>query len=134
MLRSRLRMLLEALDTELASEFGESYVLRGKLTIEHLLPQQWRAKWSLPEGATAEMVATRDQLLHTLGNLTLVSDKLNPLLSNGPWPEKVAYIRLHSNLNLNRELSNRWADHWGESRIRERGNALFDIAADLWPR
>lgn len=134
MLRSRLRMLLEALDTELASEFGESYVLREKLTIEHLLPQQWRAQWPLPEGATAEMVTTRDQLLHTLGNLTLVSNKLNPLLSNGAWPGKIAYIRQHANLNLNRELCNRWADQWDESHIRERGNALFDIAADLWPR
>lgn len=134
MLRSRLRMLLEALDTELASEFGESYVLREKLTIEHLLPQQWRAQWRLPEGATAEMVATRDQLLHTLGNLTLVSNKLNPLLSNGAWPGKIAYIRQHANLNLNRELCNRWENQWDESHIRERGNALFDIASNLWPR
>jgi hypothetical protein len=27
----------------------------------------------------------RERVLHGLGNLTLVNDRLNPTLSNGPW-------------------------------------------------
>ena len=134
MLRSRLRMLLESLDSELAHDFGERYLLQEKLTIEHLMPQQWRANWPLPDDVTAEVVATRDQLVHTMGNLTLLSKKLNPSLSNGAWPTKIEEISLHSKLNLNRELSQKWPDYWNEIGIRERGIALFEIACSIWPR
>ncbi|MER2510943.1 MAG: DUF262 domain-containing protein [Nitrosomonas ureae] len=134
MLRSRLRMVLEALDYELATAFGEKYQLQEKLTVEHLLPQQWQAHWPLPTEATAETVATRDRLLHTLGNLTLLSKKLNPSLSNGAWPEKNASIREYGRLHINRQLGSQWPDQWDEGTILERGNGLFKLAVSIWPK
>lgn len=134
MLRSRLRMILEALDSGLASDYGEKYLLKEKLTVEHLLPQEWKSNWPLPEPATAEAAAMREQMLHTIGNLTLLSKKLNPAVSNGEWGKKVAEIKKHSKLNLNLDLCNRWPDAWGEAQIRERAEFLFGLALKLWPR
>lgn len=134
MLRSRLRMVLEALDSELATAFGERYLLQEKLTVEHLLPQQWKTHWPLPSEASADTVATRDRLLHTLGNLTLLSKKLNPALSNAAWPVKNAGIYDYGRLYINRQLVNQWPDQWDESTILARGNELFKLAASLWPK
>lgn len=133
-LRSRLRMVLEALDQELETGYGEKYSLKEKLTIEHLLPQEWKPEWPLPEGASADMVATRDLMLHTIGNLTLLSKKLNPSISNGSWDKKVVEIKKHSKLNLNSEIWNQWPDKWDEARVRERGESLFNLAIRIWPR
>lgn len=132
--RSRLRMLLEALDERLASKYGERYAIRDKLTVEHLLPQQWKTYWPLPVESTPDAVSNREQLLHTLGNLTLLSAKLNPAVSNGAWESKICDIRLHSRLNLNSHLHQTWPTIWDELTIQERGQRLFDEALVLWPR
>jgi hypothetical protein len=134
LLRSRLRMLLEALDQEYPIGYGEHYVLKEKLTVEHLLPQEWKPKWPLPEDATADQIALRDQMLHTIGNLTLLTKKLNPSVSNGAWSKKVADIKKHSRLHLNLDIINNWSDDWGEATIRTRGNSLFQMALKMWPR
>ena len=80
-----------------------------------------------------------------LGNLTLVSDRLNPTLSNRPWsdeqaasqglgrPGKRAYLLRHSGLSLNAILV---ADHdrsWTEADIAERTAQLTRRIAGLWP-
>lgn len=132
--RSRLRMLLEALDQAYPIGFGERYVLKEKLTVEHLLPQEWKPKWPLPEDATADQIALREQLLHTIGNLTLLTKKLNPSVSNGAWGRKVTEIGKHSRLRMNLEIVNNWSDGWNEEKIRARGAALFNMAVALWPR
>lgn len=127
-------MVLEALDSRLASGYGEKYVLKEKLTVEHLLPQEWKPKWPLPDDATADQVTMREQMLHTIGNLTLLSKKLNPSVSNGAWDKKVVEIKKHSKLNLNLDLWDRWSEKWGEDQIRERAEAMFGLALELWPR
>jgi hypothetical protein len=50
----------------------------------------------------------RDQLKHTLGNLTLLTKKLNPSVSNSGWTMKRAEITKQSKLNLNREFYGVW--------------------------
>jgi hypothetical protein len=133
MLRSRLRMLLEALDAGLKSEYGENLVLKDKLTVEHLMPQQWREHWKLPEGMPEEVPRQRDQLLHTIGNLTLLREKLNSSISNGDWDKKLDRIRKHSRLNLNAELD-QYGKVWNEDEIHERGERLFKVALRIWPK
>ena len=80
------------------------------------------------------MVAMRNLMLHTIGNLTLLSIKLNPSISNGSWNNKVIEIKKHSKLNLNLDLWNQWPNEWDETRIRERGKSLFKLAVRIWPR
>jgi hypothetical protein len=133
MLRSRLRMILEALDAGLKSEYGENLVLKDKLTVEHLMPQQWREHWSLPEDVPEEIPRTRDRLVHTMGNLTLLREKLNSSISNGAWGSKLERIRKHSRLNLNAELES-YGQEWNESLILARGDGLFEIAVKTWPK
>ena len=41
---------LEALETEYRTVYSEPIVLRGTLTVEHLLPQTWQDTWPLPAG------------------------------------------------------------------------------------
>ena len=70
--------------------------------------------------------------MHTLGNLTLVTGKLNPALSNGPWGDKLPEILKHSALALNRELGE--IPSWDEAAIRKRGERLFEFARVEWAR
>lgn len=131
--RARLRMLLEAIEDDLRSgKTEDEHVSRNKLTIEHLLPQAWTpVTWPLPgDDETAAETVRRNTLLHTLGNLTLVTDKLNPELSNGPWEHKRPRIEEHGVLRLH--ASFRHANHWGEHEIVQRSKHLAERALRIW--
>ncbi|MDQ3379642.1 MAG: DUF262 domain-containing HNH endonuclease family protein [Actinomycetota bacterium] len=132
--RGRLRMLLEALEDAARSSLAdEKHVARGALTIEHVLPQKWHAHWPLADG-DIEAVGHRERVLHSLGNLTLVNDKLNPTLSNAAWPAKQKLLSEHAVLHLNKELFNGYATReWNETTIRERGKVLAERAKSVWP-
>lgn len=138
--RPRLRMLLEAMERGLRHRFAETQSVPAKLTVEHVMPQSWEAYWKLPEGENeAEAAARRNDLIHTIGNLTLLNGKLNPAQSNKPWTDggnpdegKREALREYSVLYLNKEL----CDHesWDEDAIEARAKALLQIAEAAWPR
>src|SRR5207244_7668458 len=85
--RGRLRMVLEAIEDHRRGwrdgkpGLGDERVTRGSLAIEHVMPRKWLANWPLDGHDEAE----RDRTIHTLGNLTLLTPKLNSKQSNGPW-------------------------------------------------
>jgi hypothetical protein len=90
--RGRLRMVLEAIEDHLRGwrdgkqGLGGERVARNKLAIEHVMPRKWQQHWP-SQGSDEE---DRDRLIHTLGNLTLLTGKLNSTVSNGPslvWNE-----------------------------------------------
>ncbi len=128
-------MILEALEDDLRSPKTEDeHVARYRLTIEHLLPQGWtEAAWPLPreEEKMAETLR-RNRLLHSLGNLTLVTDRLNPELSNGPWGHKRPKIEEHGVLRLHTGFKHEEA--WGEEQIVDRSASLAERAVQLWHR
>jgi hypothetical protein len=132
--RPRLRMLLEALEAATRSDLSEDIVLRGSLSVEHLMPQSWETgNWPLPGGAGAfEATSRRESLLHTFGNLTLLTQKLNTIQSNRAWTEKLALIRQHGALALNRQLQD--VELWDEEAIEMRSLAMFEKALRIWPR
>lgn len=81
---TKVRALLEALEMSLRSSKQECQQLPAALTVEHVLPQKWDAgHWPIP-GTTDEHLATRQRLLHSIGNLTLVTSQFNSSLSNAP--------------------------------------------------
>jgi hypothetical protein len=133
LVRRRVRMLLEALNLALHNEKTETLRIAKTLTVEHILPQSWDSHWQLAdEDNEKEARSRRNALIHTIGNLTLLTNVLNPSISNGPWSKKRAAILKHSALNLNRSLEE--YDLWDEDAILQRGRALFKIAKKIWPR
>ncbi len=133
--RARLRMMLEALEDELrTAKTEDEHVTRNKLTIEHLLPQGWSPEiWPLPkDDEPAAETLRRNVLLHTLGNLTLVTDRLNPDLSNRSWEYKRPRIDQHGVLRLHASFKN--ATYWGEDEILDRSRLLAELALAVWPR
>ncbi len=133
--RAQLRLLLRAVNQAIESAKSEDIQLPDDLTIEHLLPQNWQEHWGLAEVDESEKARAtqhRDNLKHTFGNLTLLTKKLNPSISNSGWEIKRPEILKQSKLNLNREFQN--TPTWGEKQIVERGERFADIVIRLWPR
>jgi len=133
----KLRTVLEALDCELEHAKSEFLALPDGLQIEHLLPQKWQDNWPLelenPNDLEEKHEASqqRDKLLHSLGNLTLITNSLNPAISNAAWQAKKPEILKFSKLNLNRYFHD--VDAWDEDTILKRGQSLFDTAKKIWP-
>jgi hypothetical protein len=135
--RGRLRMVLETLEDDLRTPKTEQeHVARGTLTIEHILPQTWIDHWPLPADVDqVEASLDRNRLLHSLGNLTLVNNKLNPSLSNCAWRTKAGALADYSILHLNKNLLSSFTEKdWNEAAIRERGESLAEAAARIWPQ
>ena len=137
--RGRLRMVLEAIEDHLRgwnadkTGLGGERVARGQYAIEHVMPRKWVLKWPLSEGASE---ADRDRLIHTLGNLTLLTGKLNSKVSNGPWignEGKRHGLEAHDVLLLNRELLKKATDRWTDESIRFRTRELTEIVVQIWP-
>jgi hypothetical protein len=137
--RGRLRMVLEAIEDYQRGwrngrpGLGDERVARGKLAIEHVMPRKWPAHWPL-EDAGGE--ADRERIIHTLGNLTLLTGKLNSKVSNGPWMGKDGKregLEKHDVLLLNRDLLRRAVDRWTDEAIRVRTQELADIIIQIWP-
>jgi hypothetical protein len=134
--RGRLRMVLEALEDQLRGPKTEDeFVRRGKLTIEHVMPQQWQSHWPPLVGDDLEDAQVeRERLVHSIGNLTLVTKSLNPALSNGPWVDKQKALNRHGVLLLNSELVREYGDDWFlEDQIKERSRVLADRICETWP-
>lgn len=134
--RGRLRMVLEALEDHrrgwhgIKEGLGGQRVPRGKYAIEHVMPRKWQANWPLADGVTE---AERDQLVHTLGNLTLLTGRLNSKVSNGPWSGKRQALKEHDVLKLNLDLLEAGGDSWSEDAIRRRTNDLARSVIEIWP-
>jgi hypothetical protein len=118
------------------------------------MPRSWFTTWPLSDGSLvsndfATDAKTKQQLgLHldersieaarrqivvdTFGNLTLLTHSLNSGVSNGPFAEKRTAIIEQSALGLNRFFQN--VDQWDNGAIVERGEKLFKVAAQVWPR
>lgn len=129
--REQLRRVLLVLEQESSTAKNEPLSTSAKLSVEHLLPRSWQAHWPLPGiGHEAEEEGRRAGLLHTIGNLTLVTGSLNSALSNAPWTTKREELLAHSALSLNRGLPS----VWDEGKIEERSQRLADVAIRCWGR
>lgn len=130
------RMILEAIEALLHTGKTEKVIIERKLTIEHLLPREWEAHWPLVihesvPGAQEQALKRRNDAIHKVGNLTLLTKELNPSVSNGPWIKKRDKILEHSALNLNRPLKD--FAIWDEDAIEKRSKVLFEAAVKIWP-
>lgn len=76
----------------------------------------------------------RNTLLHTIGNLTLLTGKLNESISNGAWDMKRPEILKHNSINLNREFQDDNFATWDENKIKLRSERLAKLFCRAFPR
>ena len=155
-LSSHINYILREIEQGLRSKFSEPIEIKGVLTIEHILPQSWEEHWPLQTGERVtpgqslqairafreeglndgggetldDKINDRERILHTFGNLTLLTQELNSSVSQSAFSEKRTPIIEQSALALNRYFQN--VDEWNEEKINERGRDLFEIAKTIW--
>jgi hypothetical protein len=148
--QNRLCIVLSAVEQKRRTERNEDVSLPANLQIEHVMPQKWRTHWS--DGIVGDPSAsgTRDRLVQTIGNLTLVTGGLNASLSNRPWLDsdaaavapsgpqagkgKRSLIDKYSLLVLNKEIVQEHKDAWTEEDITARSQAIANDIVAIWPR
>ena len=121
------------------------------LTIEHLLPQKWFEHWALDSEYISKedfnisvhavmleddkegkfhKIEKRNKMLHTIGNLTILSSPLNSSVSNSSYDIKRPEIAKQSTVILNSYFQNK--PIWNEEEIRNRSKYLFEKIKDIW--
>lgn len=137
--RGRLRMVLESIEDYRRGWIGNEVsmsgvrVRRGTYAIEHLMPQSWNRYWSATDGYTEQ---DRNARIHKLGNLTLLSNKLNSSVSNGPWDGeegKRSSLLKRDVLFINRLITDDAGQVWDESKIDRRTEDLIEDILKIWP-
>ncbi len=96
-------------------------------------PKNWSSHWPVADAAAK---ADRDEHVHRLGNLTLLTGSLNASVSNGAWlgdGGKRAALRRHDVFLLNRQVIDRSEAGWNEILIDARTNELIDAFVATWP-
>jgi hypothetical protein len=137
--RSRLTMILRALEGALRDpELTDPVAVPRTLSVEHVMPQRWEQWWPVHESAPPETAMRRERLIHTIGNLTLLKQKLNEKLSNAPWTTedgqgaKRTALRQHGLMKLNTSVTD--CLEWDDSAIMRRSEMLLAHAVSIWIR
>ncbi len=78
-----------------------------------------------------ERAKQRDSLLNSIGNLTILTGKLNSSLSNNPYEKKRESLFSNSTLILNKDIAQNQS--WDLKEIEERKEQLCKIFFELWP-
>lgn len=111
------------LQYELSQRTGEITI--GKVSIEHIMPRT-------PENIKDWNVSVEkhEHLVGQLGNLTLVSTRLNQKSSNRLFSEKRKILE-QSEIKSTSEIAQRHKK-WGEKEIKERTALLIDFTLKNW--
>jgi len=144
-----LRLILERLELHFRTKKSEDTEIAPSLQIEHVLPQKWASDWplkgkSIPSDIVAypymakddlaefaDAIRHRNHVLHTLGNLTLLNQYLNPAASNGSFAMKLVEYK-NSVLRMNRYFDA--ATSWDEEAIAVRAKIIGEAICKMWPR
>ena len=132
----RAAMLLGALNDAMATSRNERLVSTG-LTVEHLLPQRGTPQDHpfAPFAEGGEHASPEDRrrnVVHTIGNLTLLTGPLNSSISNGPFAAKRTAIVQDSDARLNAWMRTDARSSWNEDDVVSRGRTLFETATAIW--
>lgn len=140
----RLRFVIEEFEMASRDKFSAVEGIIPGLSIEHIMPQQWQEHWhTLPSGRMAPApggipadesmaleMSERDRLIHTLANLSLLTQPANASAGNGDFQSKKPRL-LDALLRMNLDIAKE--SEWGEKEIRCRARRLADLAVKIWP-
>ena len=139
--KDRLADMLWDLECASRSKYNVNTTRPADMSVEQLMPRAWRENWSLPDGRRApaqgaglddamnSRVRGPDAVLHTLGNLTLITVPANSTVSNKAFADKRPWLR-ESLLALNLAITEH--EMWDEATIAARADVLADLAATTW--
>jgi len=101
----------------------------GNYSVEHMMPVKWEANW-LEREMNVEEKDNRNRKLRTLGNLTLVTKRLNSAMQNAAWKDKKLHLKPNSSLKMTVEYLDE--EKWDESAIEGRADDLAAKALIIW--
>ena len=146
---ARVRTLLSEIELAKRGKKQEHQLLPDTLTVEHILPQAWRAHWPmsddpqpsdsdhsqaqfavLEDDTAVGRIVKRNRIKQTLGNLTLVTQSFNSGVSNLAFEVKRQEFEDQSILMLTKDFVKK--PIWDEDEIAGRGKLLFDHASRIW--
>ncbi|RGA02443.1 DUF262 domain-containing protein [Microbispora triticiradicis] len=133
--QERIRMLLGAIDERIQRDNPKTEPAvfdYDRLQIEHVMPQSWQSHWPLPDGDPYLSAAQeRDQLVHRMGNLTLVTSDFNQGVSNQAWEVKKNELATHAKLQISAQFAG--IQTWDAIAIEKRARSLATVSAFVWP-
>ncbi len=104
--------------------------------IEHIMPKKWEKNW--PLNGIDERV--RNEKILMMGNLTILSSKLNNSINNDAWEIKKSGKDGKNGLEeyakgIKTFVDDRFlgSDTWNEDKIQKRGEFLYEQAVKVWP-
>lgn len=106
-------------------------------SLEHVMPKKWRNNWK-DDNLTNEQENDRDDLILTLGNLTLITKQLNSSIRDSDWKTKKAgsgqnhgLVEYAQGIEIFSKYLQR--DAWNEDSIKERAQELSKYSIDkVW--
>lgn len=109
----------------------------NEYSLEHVMPKKWRNNWN-NENLAKEQEEKRDDLILTLGNLTLITKQLNSSIRDSDWSTKksgngknLGLIEYAQGIEIFSQYLRR--DIWDENSIMERATQLSTAATnEVW--
>ncbi|MGE5632159.1 MAG: macro domain-containing protein [Caulobacteraceae bacterium] len=122
-------------------------------TLEHIMPTKWEKYWidvpvydsegNVFEGEPDEKKTLRNSYIQNLGNMILLTTKLNTAVSNNAFDIKVKGInenkpgyKAYSFMLLTKEIVSAYEDgdtEWDERHIQQRAINLWNEIITIWP-
>ncbi|MCB0034192.1 MAG: HNH endonuclease, partial [Anaerolineales bacterium] len=127
--RQKVGLIFDQINRSLSAGSGAYTLLDDDPTIEHIMPQTLTEHWKEHIG---DQWRDDYELLHTLGNLTLVTQEWNSALSNAAYNTKKAKLAQHG-LLLNNSYFSNGPDKWDGDSIRTRAAWLVEKINEIWP-
>ena len=143
----RIKYILLQIENAKRTKYNRTVIQSNNLVIENIMPRKWSTHWPLPDGSyapcdfswqaeqlrlpydTRDLIEAREKAVESLGNLTILTSSLDPVVKNADWNcKKLSYEK--SLFVLNHGLTK--LDDWNESTIIERAESLAKIATDIW--
>lgn len=125
--------------------------LKYNYTLEHILPKKWTDHWNnIPVYDENDVIVTdterafkvRNILLNSIGNMTLLTSKLNTAISNSEFSIKLngnqrrKGIKHYTDLSLTKEIyqlpNGLERTNWDERDIRARNQYLYNEIVQIW--
>lgn len=109
----------------------------NEYSLEHIMPKKWRNNWN-NDNLDNEKAGQRDDLILTLGNLTLITKELNSSIRDSNWESKKSgsgqnhgLVEYAQGIEIFSKYLQR--DNWDDNSIKERGEELFKYAvSNVW--